>query len=112
MLGRTGRRRPLAFRCETGDNHRPTDLEGPPGKSPRRASGPEGKSGDGGPDNDEDEDRPGLSRRPTLSLQACGAGQVSSKKLPTGSLGASCPVPSDSDGEERTRKSPQFARLF
>lgn len=81
-------------------------------KSPRRAPGPEGKSGDGEPDSDEDEDRHGLSRRPTLSLQACGAGQVTSKKLPTGSLGASCPAPLDSDGGERTRKSPQFCQLI
>lgn len=48
----------------------------------------------------------------TLSLQACGAGQVASKKLPTGSLGASCPAPLDSDGGERTRKSPQFCQLI
>lgn len=48
----------------------------------------------------------------TLSLQACGAGQVASKKLPTGSLGASCPAPLDSDGGERTRKSPQFLPAY
>ena len=42
----------------------PLTLKDLPCKSPRRAPGPEGKSGDGEPDSDEDKDRHGLSRRP------------------------------------------------
>lgn len=64
----------------------PLTVKDLPCKSPRRAWGPEGKSGDEGPRNDEDEGRHGLSRRPTLSLQAWGAGRSRAKSYPLEAL--------------------------